>query len=421
MAQQQEKQEQQEDLPNASVRQTLEQLLGCKDYGLELACAKGDNYLGIVWRIHQEVEGQRSLILKLPPQNTVRRKQFFARPCFTRESLAYEEFLPLIQRFQADQKLSKTERFRQHARCLVTRQDEPNECIVLEDLCRRHYQLHDRFTDLTPAHVSLVMGAYAKLHATSLALKAKCKSQQQQQRLLLPFQTLVDIFEQRRNDAALGAYFEQLKQNALDALHQQQDAHYVQRLQAYFGRGSYFELLLPLLSGMNCEPYAVVCHGDSWNNNFLYKCDVATKQPLDVCLIDWQLMRYASPITDLVYFLFSCTTRQFRQQHFRPMLQLYYKELGQQLARLGETAATLFPFDAFEQQLREKGAVGLLLAMMVLPIVTMRGEDVPDLQVISDLVEGGASTSGFLGVGNESLYKQRMRDVILDCVDYEYI
>lgn len=85
----------------------------------------------------------------------------------------------------------------------------------------------------------------------------------------------------------------------------------------------------------------------------------------------------------------------------------------------------MFPLAAFRQQLHEKGAVGLLLAMMVLPIVTIRSEDAPDLQAISELVEGGATTNlrnvGFLGDGNELLYKQRMRGVILDCVDYNYI
>lgn len=95
------------------------------------------------------------------------------------------------------------------------------------------------------------------------------------------------------------------------------------------------------------------------------------------------------------------------------------------LHRLGEEADQLFPCAAFEQQLQEKGAVGLLLAMMVLPIVTLRGEDTPDLQGISDLIEGGGTAdlhgAGFLGANNESLYKQRMRGVILDCVAYNYI
>ncbi|XP_017870863.1 PREDICTED: uncharacterized protein LOC108619068 [Drosophila arizonae] len=409
--------EQQEDLPNASVRETLEKVLGRSDYTLELACAKGNNYLGIVWRIH--VPPDQSLVLKLPPQNAVRRKQFFARPCFKREALAYEQFLPLANRFQTERKLEEAQQFRHYAHHLATRQDEPNECIVLEDLCRAGYQMHDRFAELTTAYVSLVMGAYAKLHAVSLAMK------QRQPQQLRPFQQMLDIFEQRRSDEGLAAYFEQLKLSALDALRPQTDRSYMERLREYFGRGSYFEMLTALLSGSNCEPFAVVCHGDSWNNNFLYKCQPGSEEPAEVRLIDWQLMRYASPVTDLAYFLFTCTTRDFRRQHYESMLELYYEALRQQLIRLGERPEVVFPLSAFKQQLQEKGAVGLLLAMMVLPIVTIRSEDAPDLQAISDLVEGGAATNlrkvGFLGDGNELLYKQRMRGVILDCVDYNYI
>lgn len=326
--------EQEENLPNASVRQTLQELLRRSDYTLELACAKGDNYLGVVWRLHLP-EG-RSLVLKLPPGNAIRRKQFFAQPCFKRESLAYEEFLPLTQRFQVERAVAPEQRFRHYAQCLGTRLDEPNECIVLEDLCAAGYRLHDRFAELTPPHATLVMRAYAKLHAVSLALK------QRQPQRLRPFQQLVDIFQQRRGDHALGVYFEQLKQNALGALRPLEDADALQRLQAYFARGSYFDLLLELLNGDNCEPYAVVCHGDSWNNNLLYRhteqqaeqeTELESEQPQEVCLIDWQLMRYASPVTDLAYFLFSCTTQQFRGQHYTAMLKLYHEELRAQLTR----------------------------------------------------------------------------------------
>lgn len=323
----------QENLPNASVRQTLQELLECSDYTLELACAKGDNYLGVVWRIRVPPEA-KSLVLKLPPQNAIRRKQFFAQPCFRRESLAYEEFFPLTQCFQQERHVPEEHQFRHYAQCLRTRLDEPNECIVLEDLCAAGYRLHDRFAELTPAHATLVIRAYAKLHAISLALK------QQQPQRLRPFQQMLDIFAQRRGDHALHVYFEQLKQNALDALRPQEDAQARQRLQAYFIRGSYFDLLLELLSGDNCEPYAVVCHGDSWNNNLLYRQQQTAggaggsgEQPQEVCLIDWQLMRYASPVTDLAYFLFSCTTQQFRRQHYKSMLDVYHKELCAQLTR----------------------------------------------------------------------------------------
>ncbi|EDV35013.1 uncharacterized protein Dana_GF22424 [Drosophila ananassae] len=415
-----------EDLPNEQVTLFLRQLVhqlwpelgSSPELRLERASAKGDNYLGVVWRL-QVAAGRRSLVVKLPPQNRVRRKQFFARPCFLRETAAYEEFLPLAERFQEEWSVPLEDRFRQHAHCFGTRSDEPNECIVLEDLSATGYLLHNRFQDLSVEQVRLVIRSYAKLHAVSLAAKKQWPDR------VKPLQVLVDIFEQRRDDYALGVYFENLKGSALSSLlSPKDDGVYRSRLEAYFSRGSYFDLLLPLVSGSNCEPFAVICHGDCWNNNILYRVG-ASGQVEDVRLIDWQLMRYASPVTDLAYFLFTCTSRSFRQEHLLGILEDYYLELGLHLERLGEKVDELMPRRAFEEQVKNKAAVGLLLAMMVLPIVTMQGQDVPDLQAISERIEAGATTdlhgAGFLGAGNETTFRQRMREVILDCVDFDYI
>ncbi|XP_030382077.1 uncharacterized protein LOC115629698 [Scaptodrosophila lebanonensis] len=412
-----------ENLPNANVRTTLQSLLrrlwNCERFELERGSAKGDNYLGVVWRVRIfETSTPRSLILKLPPQNRVRRKQFFARPCFLRETLAYEHFLPLTQEFQAKHGIPIEKRFNHHAQCYGSSDVENDECIFLEDLCSNGYALHDRFAALPTAHVELLMRVYGKLHAVSLAMK-----QQEPARLRL-CQSMVDIFEQRKEDAALGAYCEALKLNARQSLCAKQDAEYVRRLDAYFARGTFFELLLPLVNAANCEPYAVVCHGDCWNNNIMYQTTPELVVS-NVRLIDWQLMRYASPVTDLAYFFFTCTTHEFRVQHFERMLDVYYEELTLHLTRLGANGSELFPRREFEAQLHEKFAVGLLLAMMVLPIVTMRGDDVPDLQAISEHIEAGNTTNleevGFLGTGNEAEYNRRMRGVILTCVDKDYI
>ncbi|KAH8265884.1 hypothetical protein KR038_009213, partial [Drosophila bunnanda] len=420
-----------EDLPNEQVTQFLRHLIAqlwpelgpSPELRLERASAKGDNYLGIVWRLQVEAaisnsEPKCSLVVKLPPQNRVRRKQFFARPCFLRETAAYEEFLPLAGELQEKWQIPAEDRFQQHARCYGTRQDEPNECIVLEDLSCTGFELHNRFVDLPEIHVRHVIRSYAKLHALSLAGKRQCPERMQ------GLQQIVDIFEQRREDHALGVYFENLKGSALSSLTEDDDPYRI-RLEEYFSRGSYFDLLLPLVSGSNCEPFAVICHGDCWNNNILYQRAGGDGELQDVRLIDWQLMRYASPITDLAYFLFTCTSRDFRQRHLNQVLQDYYEELGQHLSRLGEQVEQLMPRSAFEEQVVTKAAVGLLLAMMVLPIVTMQGQDVPDLQAISDRIEAGATTdlqgAGFLGAGNEATFKQRMREVILDCVDFKYI
>lgn len=54
---------------------------------------------------------------------------------------------------------------------------------------------------------------------------------------------------------------------------------------------------------------------------------------IDACLIDWQIMRYASPITDIMYYLFTCTTKDFRRDFYAEMLQVYHEELTAHMER----------------------------------------------------------------------------------------
>lgn len=56
--------------------------------------------------------------------------------------------------------------------------------------------------------------------------------------------------------------------------------------------------------------FAVICHGDLWLSNILFKYDnVQTDQmeirPFEVKFIDFQSARFASLATDLVLFLFT--------------------------------------------------------------------------------------------------------------------
>lgn len=64
-------------------------------YSIQEATKKGDNYMGVVYRIlitnNKKPGNNMKLILKVPPQNPLRREQFFVRPGFLRESLAYKE------------------------------------------------------------------------------------------------------------------------------------------------------------------------------------------------------------------------------------------------------------------------------------------------------------------------------------------
>lgn len=84
-----------------------------------------------------------------------------------------------------------------------------------------------------------------------------------------------------------------------------------------------------------CQKY--LAHFKTWtfvrllNFHFHYKFQNGV--PKEVCLVDWQLMRYASPILDVVYYIFCCTTKEFREVHYQESLEIYYNSLQSYLKR----------------------------------------------------------------------------------------
>lgn len=44
-------------------------------------------------------------------------------------------------------------------------------------------------------------------------------------------------------------------------------------------------------------------------------------------------MRYASPVCDLMYYIFGCTTKNLRDKHYNDFLDVYYSSMSSFLKR----------------------------------------------------------------------------------------
>lgn len=98
-------------------------------YGSKL----GDNYIGVIYRVtatktvgndsKNDKGSSVSVILKVPPENAARREQFFARPCFLRETLVYNEVLKEIQMLVTIECVKRIMFFR-YCQCFVTFKQE---------------------------------------------------------------------------------------------------------------------------------------------------------------------------------------------------------------------------------------------------------------------------------------------------------
>lgn len=110
----------------------------------------------------------------------------------------------------------------------------------------------------------------------------------------------------------------------------------------------YFEKAMEI-SRQTEAPTSVVTQGDSWAANFMLRLD--SKDPKDppAILLDFQLARCSSPVTDIAYFLYTSTDKQTRDNQFQELLKFYHRNLIDTILSLG-SKADLYPWDLFLQE-----------------------------------------------------------------------
>lgn len=262
------------DLPCVEYQQVLRQIIenNCgsvddSDIEIEAASAKGDNYIGLLYRALVKRKNFK-VIMKFPPQNAMRREQFMARPCFVRESEFYDDVYPLFKNFQEQKGINVAkEGFHEIPRCYKTLIEEPHEALFMEDLKAAKFEMFDRQKDTTVEHVNLVMSALGKFHAISFAIK------DQRPELLECYKGMKDIFMQRDDEAKdnMKAWFDAMKKQALDAIEQHED---LKKILDKVLEKDFFSLIEGCVDGPPAEPYAIITHGDCWNNNIMYRNEV---------------------------------------------------------------------------------------------------------------------------------------------------
>lgn len=109
----------------------------------------------------------------------------------------------------------------------------------------------------------------------------------------------------------------------------EQDIHLLKALLNLYQTNQY-DLLTDMVEA---EPYSAVLHGDMWLNNLMFKYDETEKIVQNIRFIDFQTSRYSNPVLDLMYFIFTCTTRELRGRNYNIYLKTYHESLSDLLLR----------------------------------------------------------------------------------------
>lgn len=231
------------------------------DYHVEFVSGKSDNYIANIFRVlikdtDKEKENNVSVIVKTLV-NTTRQELF--HELHKREVIVYKEVIPMFETIQhrlADDKLT-------FPKCLYSNAETGKEILILEDLLAEGFKMDrkmSKFEKLDYLQVRLVLSELAKFHAFSFICEEK--ELESFDKLKRQFEDII-FAESFLNKSKLKDYFPESYEMSLKVIN---DVDAKEKLEQVKSK------LLPILRNyIQPRKYNVLCHGDCWINNILFR------------------------------------------------------------------------------------------------------------------------------------------------------
>lgn len=157
--------------------------------------------------------------------------------------------------------------FHEYSECYRTIDDDMSESLFIEDLKETNFEMIDPRTDqITVEHARLVMATLGKFHALSFA------SKDQSPQTFDAFAAKMPEILFRREDDYINQLLEGQRQRIVDSLEDTGDAALIAKVKRVFVE-PVENVAYGCVDGQKAEPYAIICHGDFWSNNILFKYD----------------------------------------------------------------------------------------------------------------------------------------------------
>ncbi|XP_015432514.1 PREDICTED: uncharacterized protein LOC107188693 [Dufourea novaeangliae] len=355
----------------------------------EPGSGRGDNYTSMLYRIrakgqkHSETTGEwinyeRAIIYKVLPQSREHREAFKSELLFRNEVAFYTYAWPTLNKLQT----TDGNVFNGVAKIYAARID----LIAMEDLRERGFKMADRRKGLEIDHLKRALKALAGFHALSLTLRET--RPEEFARLTDPDGNhgIREVLFRTENEDWYRQYYQEAAKSAIEMVSEGLSTHMepkrteiMGKLRAFLEDDVFFRTMSEVAAVRG--PLTVICHGDCWTNNILFK-DEHTLQFQDVCLVDFQLTRVGSLALDLVNFLYCCTSGEIRRTHMTQLLQHYHFHLMSSLHRLNPEQPAKDPsvmWELLNEEMRRCGRFGIGLALDILPISTCESEEAPDM------------------------------------------
>lgn len=240
---------------------------------IEKGSIKGDNYLGVIAKM--DIQGKTKdgenktlhWIVKSAPKNENYREMINVETSFHREYYMYSEVFPVFMNLQLEKHVPRP--FKNFIPLHLGYMDAPHECIVMENMKELGYVMKDRFHPLDLEHTKRVMRNYGKYHALSIGL-AHNKPEVFKK---IAENTQENFFSKWVDKEMMIDSIKLNLQAVIDLMNPDVDQAAIQKLEKLKP-----VVLSDMVRAFNPEiagNYSVICHGDCWLNNMLFKYDVS--------------------------------------------------------------------------------------------------------------------------------------------------
>lgn len=324
--------------------------------------AKGENYASVMLRANMKVETSEGLVskeyvVKVNHQSEMSEEMLEMFNVFPKEIEMYTEIVPAFQRIFSE--IEPNMIF--GPRC-VFGGTKPADCIVLEDLRPLGYVNTDRKAGLDLAHSELILEKLAKFHAASVIYMERGNS-----------------FSKTYNEGIFADHIKPFFENFVHTIPIMQEvankSWKCNRLLTDLFANWREKLVDKMFSvgARDNNDFNVLCHGDLWSNNVLFKYNEQGKP--DHCIfVDYQMCFHSSPVLDLHYFLVTSVKPELKFSHLDHFLEFYHRHLITSLRQLGycKKLPTLLQLQV---DFLKKGFFGIGTAFVTLPIIIADGGD----------------------------------------------
>lgn len=293
---------------------------------------------------------------------------------FENEICFYSYIVPMFKKFEQKCNINVLDTFL--PKCYNTLLLKDQEVITLENLKAGGYELYDKYKPLNFEHLKLNFEKYGQVHAFSMAFKRK--NPEQYQKMLAQ---IASNSGPKQFFPEIHSLFENAEKTVYSILENEGEMELVNKLKKLTPKG----FPKKHLESMEVKvEKSVICHGDSWNNNYMYKYTVSIdktieketyktyfvlfqndSKPTSVKILDFQLIMLASPVYDLSYHLYS-TGSELEFQQYPKLIRAYYESLSTCLKQLGCDPAVEFSLNELNEHWKLYSLYGMLIGMVAL-------------------------------------------------------